>query len=109
MASVDAAVGIRVEVVYCAGPGQVDQVALVLPAGATLADALGRSGVLSRHAEIDASAPVGVWGRLQPAHHLLRDQDRVEIYRALTVDPKEARRQRYRRLKPGAVPAAKAR
>ena len=39
---------------------------------------------------------LGVWGKPRSADTLLRDRDRVEIYRPLTVDPKEARRQRYR-------------
>ena len=39
----------------------------------------------------------GVWGRLQAPDWLLRNGDRVEVYRALTVDPKEARRLRYKR------------
>jgi uncharacterized protein len=38
-----------------------------------------------------------VWGRVTPLDHVLRDGDRVEIYRPLTVDPKEARRLRYKR------------
>jgi len=40
---------------------------------------------------------VGIWGRLCTPEAALRDRDRVEIYRALAVDPKEARRQRYRK------------
>jgi hypothetical protein len=42
---------------------------------------------------------MGVWGRAREAESPLRDRDRVEIYRPLTVDPKEARRQRYQRHK----------
>jgi putative ubiquitin-RnfH superfamily antitoxin RatB of RatAB toxin-antitoxin module len=38
-----------------------------------------------------------VWGRVQPADTPLRDRDRVEVYRPLLVDPKEARRQRYKK------------
>jgi putative ubiquitin-RnfH superfamily antitoxin RatB of RatAB toxin-antitoxin module len=88
---------LRVEVAYCPGPGQTDLQALVLAAGATVADAVQASGVLARHG-LDASAlKLGVWGRPRPAETLLRDRDRVEIYRPLTVDPKEARRQRYQR------------
>jgi uncharacterized protein len=41
----------------------------------------------------------GIWGRKLPLHTLLRERDRVELYRALRVDPKEARRLRYKRAK----------
>jgi sulfur carrier protein len=37
----------------------------------------------------------GVWGRKQPPDHVLRQGDRVELYRALKVDPKVARRERF--------------
>ena len=43
----------------------------------------------------------GVWGRVQPLDHVLRDGDRVELYRPLTVDPKEARRLRYKKQQRG--------
>jgi putative ubiquitin-RnfH superfamily antitoxin RatB of RatAB toxin-antitoxin module len=42
---------------------------------------------------------VGVWFKLREMATVLRDRDRVEIYRPLIVDPKEARRQRYKRHK----------
>ena len=88
--------GMRVEVVYCAAPGQTDLVQLQLPPGATLADALRASGLLQRHSLETEGLSAGVWGRIQALDGLLRDRDRVEIYRPLQVDPKEARRQRYR-------------
>lgn len=88
---------VRIEVVYCAGPGQCDRVELELPPPVRLADALQASGLVARHG-LDAQAlRTGVWGRAQDAAALLRDRDRVEIYRPLQVDPKEARRLRYRR------------
>jgi uncharacterized protein len=89
-----------VEVIYCPRPGQVDSVVLRLPEGATLRDALEASGLLQRHGLTADSARVGVWCRQMPLDTRLRDRDRVEIYRPLTVDPKEARRQRYRRDRP---------
>ncbi len=90
---------IRVEVSYCPAPGQVDHVQLQLSPGTTLSQALQASGVLLRHGlDVDA-VRVGVWGRAHAADGLLRDRDRVEIYRPLLVDPKEARRQRYGRHK----------
>ncbi|MFT3665481.1 RnfH family protein [Piscinibacter sp.] len=87
----------RVSVAYSPRAGEVDEVTVELPPGATLADAIRASGMAARHPGLDlAGAKLGVWGRVQPATHPLRERDRVEIYRALQVDPKEARRQRYR-------------
>jgi hypothetical protein len=47
---------------------------------------------------------IGVWGRKQPLDAALRDRDRVELYRPLQVDPKEARRLRYKRTRQQAAP-----
>lgn len=87
---------LRIEVVASLGPRQWQARQLDLPHGATLADALRAAGWPPPE---DASA-VGVWGRRQPLDTPLRDRDRVELYRPLQVDPKEARRQRYRGQKP---------
>jgi uncharacterized protein len=88
---------IRIEVLYSPLPRQVEVVALTLPAGSTLAQALAASGLLPRHRLALDALRCGVWGREQPLDHPLRNGDRVEVYRALTVDPKEARRLRYKR------------
>lgn len=87
---------VRVEVVCCPSEREVDRVELLLPAGATVLDALRASGVLDRHPAF-GSAAAGIWGRVVPADTPLRDGDRVELYRPLLVDPKEARRLRARR------------
>jgi putative ubiquitin-RnfH superfamily antitoxin RatB of RatAB toxin-antitoxin module len=87
---------ISVEVVYCPQPGVIDLVALSLPDGATLQAALDASGVLLRHALPVESLNAGVWGRALAMTAVLRDRDRVELYRPLQCDPKEARRLRYR-------------
>jgi putative ubiquitin-RnfH superfamily antitoxin RatB of RatAB toxin-antitoxin module len=87
---------IGVEVVYCAGPHQIDLTPLRLAAGACALDAVQASGVLQRHALDPATLDLGVWGRRCEAGQALRERDRVEIYRPLLVDPKEARRQRYK-------------
>ena len=88
---------ITVTVVYSPCAGTVDQVVLSLPAGATVADAVRASGLPQRHAALDpAHTPVGVWGALRCPQDLLREADRVELYRPLSVDPKEARRRRHR-------------
>ena len=88
---------IRVELAYSPAPRQVLSAALELPAGSTVADALEGSGWLALHGLALDSLRCGVWGRVTPLDHVLRDGDRVELYRPLTVDPKEARRLRYKR------------
>jgi hypothetical protein len=89
---------LQVEVAYAAAPHQIELRRLSLPAGATAADALRASGltVLADPAALDA-LELGIRGRKCAATTLLRDRDRVELYRPLVVDPKEARRQRYRK------------
>lgn len=85
---------VRVTVVYCA-PGCEDVSEVTLPAGATVGEAIGAAGVLERRPEIAATSPaVGIWGRSCALTQPVEDGDRVEIYRPLTIDPKEARRVR---------------
>ncbi len=90
---------ITVEVVFCPQPGQVDQVQLRLDPGATLGEALRASGLLQRHGLALEGLRTGIWCKPRDLAAALRDRDRVEVYRPLTVDPKEARRQRYKRHK----------
>jgi len=90
----------RVVVSYSPAPRQVDSVELDLPPGSRLADALHASGLLERHGLGAADGlHVGIWGRAGALDTPLREADRVEVYRGLRVDPKEARRQRYRKHK----------
>jgi uncharacterized protein len=85
---------LSVEVCY-ALPGQQTLLALDLPAGATVQQAIDASGVLVRHPDIDLTKQkVGVFGRLRPLDAVLADHDRVEIYRPLIVDPKVSRQRR---------------
>ena len=88
---------LRVEVVYCPQPGVAEVAPVHLPAGATVADAVRQSGLLQRHGLALETVKVGIWSRVKDIQTVLRDQDRVELYRPLRVDPKEARRQRYKR------------
>jgi uncharacterized protein len=90
---------LRVEVVYCPRPGEVDRSELQLPPGSTLAQALEASGLLQRHGLAAEAVRAGVWCRAAAPETALRDLDRVELYRPLQVDPKEARRLRYRQHK----------
>lgn len=99
MAPADA---LQVEVVYCPAPGRCDTVQLALAPGACLDQALTASGLLQRHGLARDTVKAGVWSRIRALDTVLRDGDRVEIYRPLQVDPKEARRQRYKRHRQGA-------
>lgn len=95
---------LQVTVVYSPAPCQVLELPVSLPPGSAVADALAASGVLRQYPEIDATdLLLGVWGRKAGAGQLLRDKDRVEIYRDLKVDPKVARRERF--VKQGAKKA----
>lgn len=87
---------LEVHVAYSPGPQKVEQVVLRLPPTATVHEALRRSGLLERHALRPGALTAGIWGRVCPLDTPLRDRDRVEIYRPLRVDPKEARRLRYK-------------
>ncbi|MFI3197954.1 MAG: RnfH family protein [Methylococcaceae bacterium] len=83
-----------VEVAY-ANPEQQVIVALNMPAGATVEQAIQASGVLSRFPEIDAiNLKTGIFGSVCKLDQSLKQADRVEIYRSLIHDPKEARRNR---------------
>jgi putative ubiquitin-RnfH superfamily antitoxin RatB of RatAB toxin-antitoxin module len=94
----DAGVPLRVTVVYSPAPREVREWALCLQPGATLRDALRASGLPQAFPGLDlATAEVGVWGRRANAQEPLRNGDRVEVYRPLQVDPKLARRERFRR------------
>ena len=89
---------IRVQVVVALRPRACQEVALTLPAGSTLADAVRASQLLQSlsDAQVDA-LQTGIWGQRAPADQPLQEGDRVELYRALTVDPKVARRERFER------------
>lgn len=83
-----------VAVAYALPERQV--VATLRVAGGTSVDeAIRQSGILRQFPEIDlATCKVGIFGKSVPHDQLLNDGDRVEIYRPLLIDPKEARRQR---------------
>lgn len=92
--------GLNVQVALSPGPREVRLVALSLPVGATVQDALLASGLPTLPAELAPEGAgqlhVGIWGRKASLDTVLREGDRVECYRGLQVDPKEARRVRYR-------------
>jgi putative ubiquitin-RnfH superfamily antitoxin RatB of RatAB toxin-antitoxin module len=81
-------------VVYALREEQV-LVALELEQGATAREAILRSGILERFPEIELGrSPVGIFGKVTELDAPLADGDRVEIYRPLLADPKDARRRR---------------
>lgn len=86
----------NVTVLYSPAPREVLEWAVDLPEGATVRDAVLASGW--RAVAPDVEVPeVGVWGRRCSALQPVREGDRVEIYRELLVDPKVARRERFRK------------
>jgi putative ubiquitin-RnfH superfamily antitoxin RatB of RatAB toxin-antitoxin module len=85
---------ILVGVVY-APPGKSMHRHLHLAPGSTVGEAIRASGLLAECPEIDMNRNrVGIFGRLAQLEAPLQDGDRVEIYRPLNADPKEARRRR---------------
>jgi putative ubiquitin-RnfH superfamily antitoxin RatB of RatAB toxin-antitoxin module len=86
---------LRITVAYSPCAGEVDEQRLDLPPGSTLADALRASTLYLRYPQAQG-LPAGRWGKKLELEEPLRDQDRVEVYRPLRCDPKEARRLRYR-------------
>jgi uncharacterized protein len=88
---------IDIEVAY-AEPDRQVIVALHVPAGINAREAVRRSGLLERFPGIDLrKVTIGVFGNPVSPRAPLGDGDRVEIYRPLQVDPKEARRLRAAR------------
>lgn len=85
---------IRIEVVY-ALPERQEVVPLTLPAGATVLQAVEASGLPVKYPQIDlAKGKFGIYSKLTRPDVVLRDRDRVEIYRPLIADPKEVRKRR---------------
>jgi len=85
---------IAIEVAYARPDKQVIATVSV-PRNSTLEEAIRTSGILEQFPEIDLDKnKVGIFGKLRRRDHLLRPGDRVEIYRPLIADPKQARRER---------------
>jgi len=63
--------------------------------GTTIVQAIEGSGVLARFPEINlVTQPVGIYGKKKTLETVLRERDRIEIYRPLVADPKDSRRKR---------------
>jgi putative ubiquitin-RnfH superfamily antitoxin RatB of RatAB toxin-antitoxin module len=85
---------INIEVVYALPSGQT-LLRQPVVSGTTVAEAIQISGILQKYPEIDLSVnKLGIFGKLTKADTVLRDKDRIEIYRPLIADPKEVRRKR---------------
>lgn len=90
---------LNVEVCY-ALPGEQTIVPLTVPQGATMRDAIERSGLLQRFPELDISRmKAGVFGKVRALDAAVEAGDRVEIYRALKADPKVARQRRVEKVR----------
>lgn len=82
----------KVSVAWSPEAGDAREADVELAAGATLADALRAAGIAA-----EAPPDVGIWGRGATLATPVCEGDRVEVYRPLAVDPKEARRRRAKR------------
>lgn len=90
---------IQVEVAY-ALPERQAIIPLQVLTGTTALQAAQRSGIVERFAGLDLeNARLGVFGKVVAADQVLQEGDRVEIYRPLKADPKEARKARAARVK----------
>ena len=87
---------VRVELVWSPAQGDVRHAWLEIEPGTTIEQALRACAEFSDLLLHLDALKIGVWGRIRPLDTPLRERDRIEIYRPLTVDPKEARRVRYK-------------
>jgi putative ubiquitin-RnfH superfamily antitoxin RatB of RatAB toxin-antitoxin module len=95
---------LTVTVVYSPKPRRVHEYTLELAVGSSVLQAIQASGLLQQFPLIARPSTVlGVWGRIASLAQAVVENDRVEIYRPLTVDPKVARRERF--VKQGAKAA----
>lgn len=88
-----------VEVAY-ARPDKQRIVPVTVPEGTTALEAVKLSGIVGDFPEIDPDAiDMGIFGKVikKPAEHQLRAGDRVELYRPLKIDPKQARLNRAKK------------
>lgn len=86
----------RIELVWSPAAGDVRHRWLDVPEGASIEAALRGCADFADQLPFLGGLKIGIWGRVRALDTVLRERDRIEVYRPLTVDPKEARRQRYR-------------
>ena len=88
---------VEVEIVY-GRTGAAQVIRQQVPADATLRQAIEQSGILDMYPDIDLDTnQVGIFSRKRELHDPVHAGDRIEIYQALKVDPKEARRRRAKK------------
>ena len=88
---------IEIEVAYALPDKQILE-CLKVPNGTTAAQAIQLSGICTKFSEIQLNDKnLGIFGKLVKSEKILRNYDRIEIYRPLTVDPKEKRRKRVKK------------
>lgn len=88
---------ITVELIYIE-PTSQNSLMLDLEKGSNIQQAIRCSGLLERFPEIDLEVnKVGLFSKIQALDTVLQAGDRIEIYRPLLVDPKEARRRRAKK------------
>ena len=92
---------LQITVIYSSQPREVSELLLELPVSSTLKDALLACQSFENFpcnvSMEDGPWTIGVWGRPVTHEYVLRDKDRLEIYRPLKVDPKVARRERFQK------------
>ena len=85
---------ILIEVAYALPQKQII-IPIKVKAGVTAQEAIKASGIIKKFPEIDLNInQIGIFGKLTQLDHVMRERDRIEIYRPLIADPKEIRRQR---------------
>lgn len=85
---------INIEVVYALADVQT-LIKKEVPEGTTVMGGIEASGILLKYPALDLSThKLGIFGKLTKSDTVLRDKDRIEIYRPLIADPKEVRRRR---------------
>lgn len=90
---------IEIEVTYALPHNQI-MLRMSVPVGTTAQQAVELSGILGIFPEISLSQnKLGIFGKLVKPGAMLRNHDRVEIYRSLVADPKENRRRRAQEFK----------
>ncbi|SES70000.1 hypothetical protein SAMN05216326_10265 [Nitrosomonas marina] len=88
---------IEVEIVYALPESQYLRT-LQVPVGATVEQVIRLSGITDQFPDIDLNKNrLGIYSKFVDLDTVLRPFDRIEIYRSLRIDPKEARRQRIKR------------
>lgn len=87
---------VTIEIVY-ANPDVQTLLTIQTSSGTTVLDAIRQSDILKQFPEIDLTKnKVGIFGKLTTLSYVLRNKDRIEIYRPLQTDPKQARRNRVK-------------